>query len=951
MVKNDKKPKDAVSVKVDDSDTGTVDGRKHEKKAATISEASTLSLDEEGFEEDGWETVKSRRSAKEAVPSRRQWLVNAKERQAPLPANVDKPVSSAIPKKTVATPAERTQLSSEQTKYRQALLKPVAPPVRSVLDKVTVATASTASDTFSGAKRPMEAKTSVSKPQPEILLPKDIDDLSEFPALAVKKGTASGKSAGTLRIVTQPQTPLSISGAGTPRSPPAQRSIANTRPPNEIQKPLKSDLPKPVAPVKPLASESNVRPGSSDDHPKKTPQVQTKKRAVPGTSEKKKIPPQQSQNHGDDRQPSKSPSVSSTPQKLPSTTKAISEPREVISKEKPKLSVVNTEKTLSVQAEKNIASVKEVEEPIAVGKPIKAPDSTGATGPKMIKSTQKEPKSSEEKLVQTQKPMEESSTTRANKLDVGSPSEFDNVAQAKRDQTQKEENSVPKEADPAAPVNKPVEDPKTVLVSKITPVQEVAIPVQAPIKFGCLIVEPSGTSIVNATRSVRWGDSEVESEEEQMDTKIDACSQANAGKLPQEAVVDTVANKAEAEPLDDETRKFLQKYYAAPLSNSNTTAKPGPITPIKTSFRSRGTSTSASSWPIGVDEPAVTAVYSEVVPKPVDIQITVSEPPTSDNQPFESSSAAIDQAEAMDTRHVQALDGTADGGKLSDGLHGARNIPVKDSNTLQLPEPTPTMPAGTYGNENVTHGVYPEIVSSAPAQQYNPTTTDPALAPVCLRTHVFTCPNCEKQIRHRASILCPGCGPDADVRFCSNACLFGTHGHWEHCGTLAFNRPVEGGILMHYEAMPVSKTEWTSFELWRQALYIWDDENIDYFIFSTETNELIGKLFFSVDEYERFRFRELRDACIQFQDNDQVSLLFRALWHQCQYQGVEITKIELRHLLALEYGQDIPSVYIPKISDYEWAYAGYVLAGYDPHQQAYQNPGYYAGHGYLPYFG
>ncbi|RPA86983.1 hypothetical protein BJ508DRAFT_344873 [Ascobolus immersus RN42] len=964
------KSKTVATSVADDSDDSDTDAKPRNETPVSSQ------LSDREAPTDGWKVVTlPKRVVKETKPPWKQRFGNARRDAQVQKSGIETPAavaaspklnSKAVPKAVEQTkPPEPIKPTLEQTKYRAALLKPVDPKMQKNDRNAAAELATTSKGKVPEKAKPLvRSESPKPKPKPEALSRKEIDDLSEFPVLAVAKDNSSVKSVGTLRIVTAP-----VSNA-----PPDQHKTINK---SEHVAPPTNKLNDSSATID---VESTTLPDANEASPpiskvhadSKEPVVQSDQQPIAQTAEKKKKKRKARKPQDGNRKEAKSAGPSREAEETPVSDPPVTPQTSAQQKSTPEPSEM--EKSIPAASGQDANHLGKTVAEVIEKASTSIPQDSAFDTQKILTEAETNPPIDEH--LQDAEAKAVCVETVDDKEDSEEPTSAVAEATGVSETSSLVDGPVADEVDIMMP-RAEMEEASFIPSAHESPNAEVTaiVPKSSQagdyfvgpnqIRFGSLIVEQAPPSLAGSPLAVRWGDSELDSDDEL--TELDVEPNYQPSKLSHEVTMNSLA--AEEHARSEQYKEWLEKYYdpvdGVNMSLSPITPKPGPIVPLKSAFRrSEDNAIPADqvspNWPAPVD--AVPALEKNIKsPRPVGIQITVSAPPSPGPMPSVAVQHSITQ---QGSATISTMDGADDGSRPPTTATGEKEQPdviqvnghIDPKDTLKVPEP---IPSAVYTTEPVSHGVcLPEPTQTLPysgqpypfvgQQDGNPQTNGASLS---LRDHVFACPCCKKSLRHRCSIVCPGCGPAANVRFCSRDCLFGAHEHWKDCGKLMFNQPLCDGMLSNYEPMPASQTPWRSAELWRQSLNLWEEEdNVDYFIFNTETGELVGHvLHVNLSEHDRHRFRSLRDNCIKYQDVDQVGLLFRALWHQCQYQGISVGKIELRHQLALEYGHDIPSVYIPPISEYEWSLAGYGFEGHGHGAQFYGYPGpMYFSNGYMP---
>lgn len=179
--------------------------------------------------------------------------------------------------------------------------------------------------------------------------------------------------------------------------------------------------------------------------------------------------------------------------------------------------------------------------------------------------------------------------------------------------------------------------------------------------------------------------------------------------------------------------------------------------------------------------------------------------------------------------------------------------------------------------------------------------TIPPFESLNLEHVTFFCAVCHRPRGYHHSVQCSMCGPQSTIRYCSLSCQRQDTEHWRLCGLTPFPVPVlvPGSTAECRSITP--NTAWMTPAFGRQQMLLADQPNIDYFLFSPNTNSPKHKLIFH-DEKMKRQFTKLRQKLFQQQGVKAVTLLYRVIKSHCQDIGINLTPQELASQLFCEFG-------------------------------------------------
>ncbi|KAL7267174.1 hypothetical protein RUND412_010251 [Rhizina undulata] len=213
----------------------------------------------------------------------------------------------------------------------------------------------------------------------------------------------------------------------------------------------------------------------------------------------------------------------------------------------------------------------------------------------------------------------------------------------------------------------------------------------------------------------------------------------------------------------------------------------------------------------------------------------------------------------------------------------------------------------------------PSEVQSPPA----PHSENTALEPIPVDYIQFHCATCTNPLFHAYSKVCPGCGPNSDIRYCSRHCQFSDIDHWKICRRSPLKIPSTALAIQHvFELQPLDP-ESINPALFAQSLYMYNDPEVDYFLLSKPTPTTVADVIYPVQMTPDFRprFRMLRYHAFRTREYGAVRMMFRyILAHLPGGSSIE-TAFGLAAQMESEFGHDVSGC-IGMMMPEEWEWAG-----------------------------
>ncbi|KAL7267710.1 hypothetical protein RUND412_009689 [Rhizina undulata] len=136
---------------------------------------------------------------------------------------------------------------------------------------------------------------------------------------------------------------------------------------------------------------------------------------------------------------------------------------------------------------------------------------------------------------------------------------------------------------------------------------------------------------------------------------------------------------------------------------------------------------------------------------------------------------------------------------------------------------------------------------SPPSEVRSPPVSHPentASAPIPVEYLQFYCAACASALCHTFSKVCPGCGPNSAVRYCSKHCQFSDVNHWRICGRSSLNILSTVPAIPHVFELQPLQLEFINPSSFAQSLYMRNDPEVDYFVLTKPTPNTFPQMMF-----------------------------------------------------------------------------------------------------------